>query len=96
MNLQLSYQLAQMLQNAADLGAQRALTLVGELKPYIKKEEAYKMYGKTAVDRWISEGVVKLRQDEPGKHYRIDRVQIASVAMSQNLVQYLSIQKKQP
>lgn len=88
--LTLDFRLAQMLQGAAELGGIVALTEVGQLKPYLSKSEAYRKYGRGVVDGWISEGVVDEHQDGPNTKVRLCRKQLASVAASQNLVQFLN------
>ena len=50
-----TYQLQQMLDSAAEMGANRALVEAGLKKPQIKKAEAYRRYGRRRIDRWIRE-----------------------------------------
>ncbi len=88
--LQLDYKLAQMLQGAAELGGIVALTEVGKLKPYLSKAEAYRKYGRGKVDNWIKMGAVEEHQDFPGAKVNLCRKQLASVASSQNLVQFIA------
>lgn len=88
--LTLDFRLAQLLKGAAELGGIVALTEVGQLKPYLSKAEAYRKYGRTAVDNWITQGVVKEHQDFPNSKVRLCRKELASVAASQNLVQYIA------
>ncbi len=91
--LTLDYKLAQMLQGAAELGGIVALTEVGKLKPYLSKAEAYKKYGRGDVDRWIKSGALDLNQDTTFSKVRLCRKQLASIAASQNLVQYIALSK---
>ncbi|MBC7655086.1 MAG: hypothetical protein H7098_11510 [Oligoflexus sp.] len=51
--------LRSMLADAAELGAQTALTKAGLIKPWISKAEAFRRYGERTVKRWIAEGLVK-------------------------------------
>lgn len=88
--LTLDYKLAQMLQGAAELGGIVALTEVGKLRPYLSKAEAYRKYGRGKVDSWIKKGVIEEHQDYPGAKVTLCRKQLASVAASQNLVQYIA------
>lgn len=91
--LTLDFRLAQMLQGAAELGGIVALTEVGQLRPYLSKAEAYRKYGRGVVDNWIAEGVITEKQDTPNSKVRLCRKQLASVAASQNLVQYIASTK---
>lgn len=88
--LTLDFRLAQMLQGAAELGGIVALTEVGQLRPYLSKAEAYRKYGRGSVEKWIAEGVITEKQDTPNSKVRLCRKQLASVAASQNLVQYIA------
>jgi len=89
-DLALDFRLAQMLQGAAELGGIVALTEVGQLKPYLWKAEAYRKYGRGVVDGWIKGGVIDEHQDSPNSKVRLCRKQLASVAASQNLVQFIN------
>lgn len=73
-----TYQLRQLLTDAAELGAQRALEKAGNLSPQVTKAEAYRLYGRAQVDRWISERVVK--QIHTGHRVRLLRAEIEAVA----------------
>jgi hypothetical protein len=64
----------------AELGATHALIATGQLKPYLKKSEAFCKYGRAKVERWIAGGLITPRKD--GNHsaaWRIDRLEIAVV-----------------
>jgi len=65
----------------AELGALQALITTGMLKPYLKKSEAFRQYGRKNVERWIAQGDITPRKD--GNHsaaWRIDRLEIAILA----------------
>ncbi len=75
------------LQGAAELGALQALISIGHIKPYLKKSEAFRLYGRKRVEKWTSEGLVKIRKD--GDHsaaWRIDRMEIATLAKTIELL----------
>lgn len=75
---------------AAELGAQQALIESGHLKPYMSKSEAYKMYGRANVDRWVQEGIVNLIKDGiDSAKIRISRIEIETVAKTSNRIPYL-------
>lgn len=90
----LDYRLAALMKAQAELGAIAVLKLTGNIKPYISKLEAGKIYGRTQVQKWLDDHVVTPRQDEPGKRMRLDRVELASVAASQSLIQYIALNNK--
>lgn len=78
------------LQGAAELGALQALISIGHIKPYLKKSEAFRLYGRKQVEKWTGEGLVKIRKD--GDHsaaWRIDRMEIATLAKTIELLSYL-------
>jgi len=52
------FELRRLLTDAVELGAKKALQEAGILKPYLKKSEAYRLYGRGVVDRWIEEGLI--------------------------------------
>lgn len=78
MNITLtSFQLQKLLSDASELGALQALAKVGTIKPYLKKSEAFRRFGRKNVEQWISQGLITPRKD--GNHsaaWRIDRIEI--------------------
>lgn len=82
--------LARVLGTLAKLTATEMLTMSGSLKPFISKSEAYRMYGRGKVDKWISEGHLSIGQDEVGtsSKMRINRNEIEALAQADDLVQY--------
>jgi hypothetical protein len=90
-----SHTLRALLADAAELGATAALCKIGSLKPFLSKQEAYKLYGRANVDRWIMEGHVVANKD--GDHSakcRIDRVQIETIAKSSKRHTYLTVNER--
>ena len=76
-------QLKSMLEDAAELGGLFALIKVGKSKPYLKKSEAFRIYGRANVERWIEQGLITPRKD--GYHsaaWRIDRMEVESIVKS--------------
>lgn len=82
--------LAKVLGSLAKLTATEMLTMSGGLKPYISKSEAYRMYGRGKVDKWISEGHLSISQDESGtsSKMRINRSEIDALAQADDLVHF--------
>lgn len=84
--------LQNLLSEAAELGANAALSAVGVLKPYISKKEAYRMYGEKTVERWIREGILDFEKDGTStSKCRIDRLKIAAIAKTSNRPSYNQI-----
>ncbi len=79
-----------LLKCGAELGAIKALTEAGKLKPYLKKAEAFRLYGRKQVEHWINDGLITPRKD--GDHsaaWRICRLEIASIAVACELNTFL-------
>ena len=47
-----------LLKNATEQGAKKALSESGQLQEQLSKAEAYRLFGRGNVDRWISEGLI--------------------------------------
>jgi len=78
------------LQGAAELGALQALISIGHIKPYLKKSEAFRLYGRKRVEKWTAEGLIKIRKDgDYSAAWRIDRMEIATLAKTIELLSYL-------
>ena len=91
MDVQISDQhLFSLLEKAAEMGAKQVLCSIGKLKPYLKKSEAFRAYGRKHVERWIAEGWITQRKD--GDHsaaWRIDRIELEALRNAQELLRYL-------
>ncbi len=82
-------ELLSILQEAVSLGAQKGLIESAKLKPYLTKSEAYKLYGRRHVERWLKEGLIKQIKDGDSNYsVRINRLQIESVASVCNRVSF--------
>jgi hypothetical protein len=85
-----THQLKVIIQEAAEIGALHALARTGQVKPFLKKNEAYRRFGRYKVERWIEDGLVSIRKD--GDHsaaWRIDRLEIEAIASAALLFRYL-------
>jgi hypothetical protein len=91
MDLQLTtHQLKIIIRGSAEMGAVIALTKAGKLKPYLKKSEAFRKYGRANIERWIDDGLITIRKD--GDHsavWRIDRIEVEAIARSIELLRYI-------
>jgi len=83
-------QLQTLLSYSAEMGAKLALSKTGHIKPYLKKSEAFRRYGRNNVEQWIGLGLITPRKD--GNHsaaWRIDRMEIEAVSKSRQAMRYL-------
>lgn len=81
--------------DAAELGASKALELVGLNTAYMSERQAKRVYGLRIVDRWIKEGLVTSVKDGNGTaSKRINRLQIEAVAKSANRSTYLTTEER--
>jgi hypothetical protein len=90
MHLEDERTMRQLLTYAAELGAISALIRVGKLKPYLKKSEAFRLYGRANIERWIDRDLLKPRKDgNDSAAWRISRLELASVAMAWELLPWM-------
>jgi len=76
---------------AVTSGAQKALSDNGLLATDISKVEAYRLYGRSHVDRWIKEGlIVPISNGKNTKNY-IDNGKLAAIAARSNRITYLPV-----
>ena len=96
MEITLSQQtLSAMMHDAAELAVNAAMSKVGLMKPYLTKQEAYKMFGRRLVDRAIQEGLVSPFKDSTASaKWRIDRLEIESVFKANNRPSYRAVKQR--
>ena len=87
--------LVHLLKNAAEQGACKALAESGQLQDQLTKAEAYRLYGRGNVDRWISEGLIcpTTRNGEISRKC-LDRKKLEAVAASSNRITYLPVAER--
>jgi hypothetical protein len=74
---------------AAELGAISTLVKTGKLKPFLKKTEAFKFFGRNNVEHWLERGLVTKRKD--GTHsaaWRLDRLELEIIVRATTLLKY--------
>ena len=74
-----------LLQGAVAEGAEKALIATGTLSGRLSKSEAYRTYGRSNVDRWVLEGLIKV------SNKCIDRIKLEAIAESSNRITYLPV-----
>lgn len=78
-----------MLREAADLGAKNALISVGLLKPYFSLNDAYKMYGRRSVDRFIKEGRLNpVKHGDKNSKVLINRLELQALFTIKEFIVY--------
>lgn len=85
------FQLKNLLSDAAEVATIKTLVSLGHLSPTLSKREAYRTYGEGVVKRWIAEGLIKVHKDGNNtSKCRLDRVELETLARSNNRLTYLS------
>jgi len=81
-------ELINLLTRATAEGTDKVLLASGTLREQLSKAEAYKIYGRSNVDRWLSENLIKI------SNKKIDRLNVAAIAASSNRMTYLSVAER--
>ena len=81
-------ELINLLKNATAEGAGKALLSSGILHDQLSKTEAYKIYGRSNVDRWLSENLIKIFNK------KINRLKLEAIAASSNRMTYLPVAER--
>lgn len=83
-------QLQALLCYAAEIGAKSVLTQTGYVKPYLKKNRAFRRYGKKNVKHWIGLGLITpIKKNIHSKSWRIDCMEIEAVSTSRQAMRHL-------
>lgn len=96
MNITMSMtDLRALLIEAGEVSSNKVLSKAGLLKPNLSKQEAYKMYGASFVERWIKEGLIHPERDGSGtSKWRIDRSEIEAVSKASNRHTFLNTDER--
>jgi hypothetical protein len=74
------FKLNLVIERSAELGAKQVLYSTGALKPYISKAEAFRLFGRANLERWIADGLITPRKDgDLSSRWRIDRLEAESI-----------------
>jgi len=79
-------ELTQLLTRTAAAGATKALALCENQPDTITKSQAYRLYGRSDVDRWLVEGLLI-----PTKKNRLDKAALMRIASQSNRRTYLPV-----
>lgn len=88
-------QYRQDISRAVEIGVERALGKLGLVKTMLSKQDAYRMYGRSNVERWIKERLIHpVKDGDKSAKWRIDRSEIEIVAMTSNRHTYLTTEER--
>ena len=88
-------ELSSLLKMAVTAGTDKALVNTCQFSDRITKSEAYRLYGRYNVDRWLSEGLIHLTSVNTSISKKtIDRKKLESIAESSNRVTYLPVAER--
>ena len=80
-------QLAFLLRQSAITSTQKVLAHCPKLSVGFTKQQAYRLYGRSDVDRWMAEGLIPTKE-------RIDRVALERIASQSNRITYLNANER--
>jgi len=88
---EIDYEYKNMLIDVAEIAIERYRVEKGEIPSFIKKTEAWRLYGRTTIDRWLKEGLIKPKKDGNGTAMvRLDRIELELLSKSSNRHSYKS------
>lgn len=84
--------LSLLMHNAVQAGVAKAVAESGAISPVISKADAYRIYGRSNVDRWLTEHLIS-PLNTPGKGSKrfLDRIKLDGVAAASNRHTYLPV-----
>jgi hypothetical protein len=60
------------------------------LKPFLKKSDAYRLYGRTTVGAWLKAGLIIPKRDgDLSSAWRLDRIELEALAKANNWNAYI-------
>ncbi|WP_333577623.1 hypothetical protein [Sphingobacterium sp.] len=83
-------ELAMLLKNAAEQGTANAIKEEQPVPDRLTKADAYRLYGRSNVDRWLREGLISKQPTDTSQIF-FDRSELEAVAASSNRITYLPV-----
>ncbi len=83
-------ELATLLKNAAEQGTANAIKEERPVPDQLTKADAYRLYGRSNVDRWLREGLIATQPTDTSQIF-LDRSELEAVAASSNRITYLPV-----
>jgi hypothetical protein len=88
-------ELSHLFKNAVSEGAEKALNQSGGLPGTYTKAEAYRLYGRSDVDRWLAERlIIPAIKNGTVSKIHLDRIKLERVAASSNRITYLPVAER--
>jgi len=84
-------ELATLLKNAAEQGTANAIKEERPVPDQLTKADAYRLYGRSNVDRWLREGLISKQPTADTSQIFLDRSELEAVAASNNRITYLPV-----
>jgi hypothetical protein len=85
------FDLSHLLNNAVLTGTEKVICQNKILPGHYTKAQAYRLHGRSNVDRWIGEGLIKAAENS---RKCIDRKKLEHVACTSNRVTYLPVAER--
>jgi hypothetical protein len=85
-------QLIRIVRQSVKVGSEKAMAELTESPDHLTKAAAYRKYGRSLVDRWLQEKLLKLRPVR-GRHSQlgIDKKKLEAIAAASNRITYLPV-----
>ncbi len=88
-----SKELAILLKNAAQEGVDNAIKKEQPIPNKLTKATAYRLYGRSNVDRWLRYGLISTHTDDSAQTF-LDRSELETVSGSSNRITYLPVKDR--
>jgi hypothetical protein len=85
---------AHLLSMLAIQGAERALSMTDGFKATLTRADAYRLYGRTNVDRWVAEGLIHTTGLAGKSSKTFNRTALEQVAAASNRVTYTPVAER--
>ncbi|WP_432328116.1 hypothetical protein ACRQ5D_34200 [Mucilaginibacter sp. P25] len=88
-------ELSRLLSMLATRSADRAVSMIGGFKATLTRADAYRLYGRSNVDRWVTEGLIQTAGTSGKSSKQIFcRTALERVAASSNRVTYTPVAER--
>lgn len=84
-------ELATLLKKAAEQGTANAIKEEHPVPDRLTKAAAYRLYGRSNVDRWLREGLISKQPTANTSQIFFDRHELETIAASSNRITYLPV-----
>lgn len=90
------FELRKLLADQAELGAKQALIKAGVAAPVISQSQAYDMYGRKTVDRWVKDGLInRIKHGDRNCAVNFNAMELEVLSKSSNRhIYFLGLEKR--